>query len=287
MEININGKAADITLESEKTVGEVLMGIQQWLSELGLFVSGLTIDGKAYGSRSMDDAFILSLENLSSLDIKTSGWADLMMEALLGLKEDLVFYESQNSEERQNSRQHWEKSAPALFFREHDPDLYQTALKTLDGVSFSPAETMALVLERIREIENPAREMAALSPLSEEIAKRLEDLPLDMQTGKDPRAAETITLFSSLVEKLFRIIVLIKYFGTDIESIEVPQMDGFEKTNLKEFITDFSAALKEIISAYENKDTILVGDLAEYELSPRLRALTSALCGIKPERRPV
>jgi hypothetical protein len=36
--------------------------------------------------------------------------------------------------------------------------------------------------------------------------------------------------------------------------------------------------MKELIAAYENKDTVLVGDLAEYELSPRLLKLCSVLC---------
>ena len=145
---------------------------------------------------------------------------------------------------------------------------------------------LALVTERIREIGDPLREMAVQKPLAEEIAVRLEDLPLDMQTGKDHRAAETITLFSSLVEKIFRLIFLFKHFGADIQSIKVSSMDNTETVNLKDYIGEFSAALKELISAYENKDTILVGDLAEYELAPRLRCLTSVLCGIKPEGSP-
>ena len=35
--------------------------------------------------------------------------------------------------------------------------------------------------------------------------------------------------------------------------------------------------LKELVEAYEIQDAVLVGDLAEYELSPRLLKLYSAL----------
>jgi len=288
MEININGKPADITLESEKTVGEVLGGIYQWLEGSGYYVSGLSIDGKTYGSLSLDGAFTLPLAGLSSMDVKTTGWADLMMEALAGLKHDLEYLESQNREEKQNFSRNWETSASALFLKENGQDIYRAALKAMDGesTSISPLETTVLISERMREIENPAREMAALNSLSEEISKRLEDVPLDMQTGKDSRAAETISAFSTLTEKIFRLIFLFGYFGTDIDSIEVPQMTGSEKPCLKDFIGEFSAALKETISAYENKDSILVGDLAEYELAPRLRVLTSVLCGIQPGKTP-
>jgi len=288
MEININGRPADITLESEKTVGEVLAGIYQWLEGSGYYVSGLSVDGKTYGSLSMDGAFTLPLDGLSSIDVKTAGWADLMMEALIGLKRDLEYLESQNPEERQNFRRNWEASAPALFLKENGQDIYRAALKAMEGESASPSplETAVLVSERMREIEDPAREMAALNLLSEEVSKRLEDVPLDMQTGKDSRAAETIAVFSSLTEKIFRLVFLFKYFGTDIDSIEMPQTAGSERPRLKDFIGEFSAAIKEIISAYENKDSILVGDLAEYELAPRLRVLTSALCGIEPVKNP-
>jgi hypothetical protein len=50
--------------------------------------------------------------------------------------------------------------------------------------------------------------------------------------------------------------------------------------NLKDYIDEFSTALKELASAYENNDTVLVGDLAEYELSPRLLCLAGVLGSI-------
>ena len=285
MKIKINGKPADITLETEKTVGEVLAGIHQWLDSTketaGFFVSGLEIDGKSYGVLSLDEAFELSLKGLSFINVKTSSWAELMLEALVGLKNDLSAYESRTAEEQKNFRDNWEKSAAAVFIMEHDRDLYGVVQKTLkespfsgSSLSFSTAGAAALVAERIREIENPMREMTSLKPFAEEIAKRLEDLPLDMQTGKDQKAAETITVFSSLVEKIFRLIFLFRHFRADIDTIEVSSM-----------ISEFSAALKEMIAAYENKDTILVGDLAEYELAPRLLGLIKTLSACKTEEK--
>ena len=293
MEIKINGKAADITLESEKTVVEVLAGIQQWLEGAGLYVSGLEIDGTNYDAGSLDSAFETALENINSIDIKTSGWPELKREALNSLKQELELYRSPvSAEEQKNHALNWFQSASALFLKDHGPDIYEMASNTfgknrIDTVHepFSADIGIALVAERIREIEEPFGEMNSLKPLTEEIAKALEELPLDMQTGKDSRAAETINLFSSLVEKIFRLIFLFKYYKTDIETIRVSSVNGTETVSLKDYITEFSTALKELISAYENKDTILVGDLAEYELAPRLRSLTSVLCGIKPEEK--
>ena len=92
MEISINGKPADITLENEKTVGELLSGIQQWLDGSGFSLSGLEIDGKNYGSLSLDNALTLPLEGLSLINIKTSAWAELFLEALTIARNDLELF---------------------------------------------------------------------------------------------------------------------------------------------------------------------------------------------------
>ncbi|MCL1813475.1 MAG: hypothetical protein FWG29_08150 [Treponema sp.] len=288
MKIKINGKPADITLETEKTVSEVVAGIHQWLEGSGFLVSGIEIDGIGYGSLSLDTALALPVEGISVIDIKTSGWADLLMEALTGIVNDLELYERADAAERKKFTEQWAASAPALFLKDHEKNLYSLVFKTLEDASSEVSQTafaaaISLLTERIREIKNPIEEMKILHPLTEDIAKRLEDLPLDMQTGKDSKAAETISIFSSLVEKIFRLIFLFRYFKTDIESIEVPSMNGTETLKINDYIGEFSAALKELISAFENKDTILVGDLAEYELAPRLRCLSDALNSVNPE----
>jgi hypothetical protein len=98
----------------------------------------------------------------------------------------------------------------------------------------------------------------------------MEDLPLDIQSGRDSRAAETMQLFSRMGEKLLRLLFILKTGG----SLEAFTVDGRSE---KDFMEDFGAALKELAAAYENKDSVLVGDLSEYELAPRLLRFYSAL----------
>jgi hypothetical protein len=128
-----------------------------------------------------------------------------------------------------------------------------------------------LLEERLRELRSPLEELSGIAALVEGTAQRLEDLPLDIQTGKDSRAAETVQLFSTVTEKLLRLFSLLKLEGfiADTLVIDAKPFDAF--------IGDFSAALKELLAAYEARDAVLVGDLAEYELAPRLRTLYSAL----------
>ncbi|MDR0600542.1 MAG: hypothetical protein LBG84_10795 [Treponema sp.] len=274
MDISINGKTADITLEAEKTLGEVLAGVDNWLAGSGLFLSGLEVDGKTYGAHSMEEAFSLSLETIGTVDLKTSGWAELTLEALEELRDEL---EEPGGTAAEDRVQAWKESPAALFLGHNAPELYDTAVKTLEG-SFPPGGTLSLIAERIREIKNPFRELADSQGMIRETARRLEDLPLDTQTGKDVRAAETITLFSALTEKIYRLIFLFKHYGIGLETVELSP----ETINLKDYIEEFSAALKELYSAYESKDTVLVGDLAEYELAPRLLRIGSALGDLAP-----
>jgi len=277
MEIRINGKPADITLESEKKAGDVLAGIENWLEGSLYFISGLELDGKTYGSNSLETVFEMPLEGISTINVKTSGWAELLLEALLGLKTDLEMYETLDAAGRTENRQRWENTASAIFLKSNAPELYDLVIKAMEG-NFPVSGTVSLVSERIREIENPSRELAGSQILIAETAKRLEELPLDIQTGKDGQAAETISVFSTLAEKIVRLIFLYKYYGTAFEKIEVPVPDG--NINLKDYIVEFSTALKELACAYENNDTVLVGDLAEYELSPRLLSLSKILGSI-------
>jgi hypothetical protein len=46
------------------------------------------------------------------------------------------------------------------------------------------------------------------------------------------------------------------------------------------FMEEFNAALIELTSAYENRDTVLAGDIAEYELAPRLIKFFAAIKNI-------
>ena len=165
----------------------------------------------------------------------------------------------------------FESCAASRFLNEQMPDIDGIVLKTLSGDGPAPEETMGLIDERLRELDDPAREAENCGPLVSEIASRLEDLPLDMQTGKDRRAMETMRLFSGIAEKLFRLLSALKQRGLADGDI------GIGGRPAKQFIDDFSAAIGELLGAYNAHDTVLTGDLAEYEMSPRLLKLYDAV----------
>jgi hypothetical protein len=143
--------------------------------------------------------------------------------------------------------------------------------KCFVGEGASPNELKSILEERLRELENPRRELADSAAPVEALVQRLKDLPLDLQTGKDRRAAETMSLFSTLAEKLVRLFNLLKIEGL------FPENKTVEGVQVVDYIGEFDSTLKELIQAYEEQDTVLVGDLAEYELAPRLLQFYTAI----------
>jgi hypothetical protein len=271
MEITIDGKPADIILEKEKTLGDFLGGIGEWLSGSGYSLSGLRINGETLGAAALETAFSRDLGELETLDIETTGLPQLIAEALADIRNKIASYGNASFEGQRDIQREWESGPSASFLAERIPDIHGYVSQTFRGEGFSPESLGALVEERLRELRDPGKELAGIEGLVEGTAQRLEDLPLDIQTGKDGRAAETVQLFSGITEKIFRLISFLKLEGFITDTLVI------DTVPFSAFIEDFSAALKELLAAYEVKDAVLVGDLAEYEVAPRLRALYSAV----------
>jgi hypothetical protein len=271
MEISINGSPADITLETEKTVGGILSGIDHWLEGTGSRLSGLLIDGRKIDSGGLAEAFGRGLEGIDRLDIMVSSWGELAAEALLTLKEICDAWGTLPFAGREETRKQWEVSAAAAFLAAEITDVYDFARRSLAGEGLSPEDLSLLLTERLLELEDPREEINRAEGLVSAIAGRLEDLPLDIQTGKDARAAETMQLFSRTAEKLFRLLFILKSSGLSPDTLII------DDKNAKEFMIEFNSALKELNAAYENKDAVLVGDLAEYEMAPRFITFFRAL----------
>ena len=268
MEIKINGQTADVTIDSERTVGEVMAGLEQWLANSGHRFSGLAIDGQTVDASSMEEAFSREIDAVKALDIHTTSIAELAAVCLLQLLDDIEEFENLGFEEKKSFHENWKERPEALFTAEQMPDLFSLCGNTFSG-SISCEVLRSVTEERLREVKDPAAEFTCLRPLLDETCARLVDLPLDIQTGKDGRAAQTIQIFSGIAEKILRVILQLDIQGymPETAKTETP-----EKT-VSRLIGEFGTAVKELLEAYKKYDSVLVGDLAEYEMAPRLREL--------------
>lgn len=103
---------------------------------------------------------------------------------------------------------------------------------------------------------------------------RLQEIPLALQTGKDRSVMETINGCSSDLHSLYQLLPLLPLTGLDSKG---PDIDGIP---LVDYPAELSPILRDLLDALEKKDTILVGDLSEYELAPRIERLGSALATV-------
>jgi hypothetical protein len=270
MDILINGQKADITLDNEQTVGDILAAFEQWLGN-STRLSGLSIDGEMAHTGSLEELLRRDIQSVKTLDIITSSLPQLIIESLLRVYQDIDEYENLGFDEKQRFREQWGESPQARLLAEQLPELSECCITAFSGNGLNPRMLRAIIEERLREFQDPAGELGRVEPLVAEICVRLEDLPLDIQTGKDSRAVETVRIFSNIAEKIFRIFNVLKAEGLSTDEIKVAEIP------VSDYIAEFSAALKELLAAYEQRDAVLVGDLAEYELAPRLRGLYAAM----------
>jgi len=270
MEIRINGKVLNVKLENEKTVGEVLAGVEQWLSNTGFVFSGFSIDGQQITASIIKEAFYREIDSINILDIKTESRASHSVLSLHILLEDISSFENLNFEEKTKFFNSWKESGCAQFLKIEMQDLFILCENAFSSMSLSLADLRSITEERAREVSEPVIEFTNIESVLNTICERLIDLPLDIQTGKETQAAKTIQLFAAVSEKILRV-----FFQLDTQGYLVYNEE--QKETVIQQITEFTAILRELLDAYERNDSVLVGDLAEYEASVRIKEIYNAI----------
>ena len=88
----------------------------------------------------------------------------------------------------------------------------------------------------------------------------LAEIAVQLQTGRDRDAMATVAGLCDAVQRLLPLVAFL------------PPDGGRER-----LIVDLNATLRDLLAAFEAKDTVLIGDLAEYEVAPRLAQLLPLL----------
>jgi hypothetical protein len=131
--------------------------------------------------------------------------------------------------------------------------------------------------ERLAELRAPALEMRSAAALFEGRARDLAEIPVLLQTGKEDAAMKTVLFFIEIFNKVIRVIPELRRNGVDTAGIAV---DGLP---MPEFYAGFNDVLRQLTDAFEHKDAVLIGDLAEYEILPRMTSFFAAMLKALPE----
>ncbi|MCR5605558.1 MAG: hypothetical protein K6F69_01905 [Treponema sp.] len=191
MELFINGEKIDITLESEKTVGDVLSSLEKEFAANNATTVNIVINDTVVKPEDMDSVFAMSLEGINNIKLSVVS----------------------------------ENEIQASFI-----DL---------ASKFSDA------------------------------ADKLEQVPVELQSGKDSEVGVIIRNVADEIDRFCHIVNLSNLFPEKYGKMTI---DGM---SVKDFFADFSPILADFENALKDKDTVTTGDLAEYEISPRMRAIAS------------
>lgn len=192
MEFYLNEEKIDVTIESEKTVGDVFKSFELLCEENQAAVIGIVLDGKNITAEEFD---VISKQEL---------------------KDSMIFN-------------------------------FNVVTKTAIQESFTK-----------------------LSELFTELADKMIQIPVELQSGKDKDAHNSIKTLADSIENFCHIAALASLFEeyTNVTIDDMPFAD---------FFAQFSPVLNDFEQALKDNDTVTVGDLAEYEICPRLQAIAKTL----------
>lgn len=193
IEFYINGGKVDVTLEGEKTIGDVLQSFEKTCEENFAAVIGIIVDGKQITADIFDE------------------------EAIKPLEENTKF------------------------------------------------EFTVVTKETIKE------SFAHLATLFDNLAERMEQVPLDLQNGKNAEVSNSIKELADDIDQFCHVAALASLFPETFTNTSINDM------NFKDFFKDFSPILQDFEQALQNNDTVMIGDLSEYEICPRLEQISKAL----------
>ena len=112
---------------------------------------------------------------------------------------------------------------------------------------------------------------AKLSELFNELALQMEGVPVALQSGKNLEVSESIKKLADSIDQFCHIATLASLFP---DTFTATSLGG---VNFKDFFANFAPILKDFEDALQNNDTVMLGDLSEYEICPRLKEISEAL----------
>jgi hypothetical protein len=270
MTIRINQIAVDFTLEKEHTFADLTTALRAWAHGQDLAILGLLADGRALGP---DDKTPLDAIHEVDVEAVPAGERDLARTAVVARFFSLL-------------AQGWEKGDHSLVAElQSEFDSVRSALfpllgavaarleaplAVLDGPWAEPealkrsAQRIALEAEGIRrELQNPVAALSETLDTLEFSLVSLETLSSLFQKGLDRDGFDLILHLFTVFEDLVRRSELARR-STGLQAV------GWERFN-----GELQPLLKEAGDALAAADYVLLTDLLEYEVTPRLKTVRS------------
>lgn len=303
MRITVNGAPFALEMKGADSLGELLAGADDLLDKAGSVIVSLKVDGEDVDAEGYARFAELPSASVSSVEIRAEDAAAIRVRAIETLLELLAIAKRCAEDTAAEGAAaeavgDWPglrsgaldmRDAFAGLFAADELSFVQLFADLLVRAGDEPDRAARIELsaqtdrlasvfgERLAELRRPAAEMRAAAALFDARAAELADLPVLLQTGKEDRAMKSVLYFIEIFNKVIRVIPELRRSGIDTASISV---DG---SPLPEFYGAFNGVLRDLTGAFEHKDAVLIGDLAEYEVLPRMRSFFAAMLAALPE----
>jgi hypothetical protein len=318
MELYINSEKMDFELENEKNSFDVVNSLSELFSktEPKQFITKISIDEKEYSFADEEKLKSVNIDNVKKIEVEVNdlfGITTLSFEQIGGFLELLseVFKNKKRDENSKNINEYvlWMKQGISqiikLFYGKEnqfkeEKSFYENCdglIKILSsGNSFeSISEEAALVIEMLKgdlkDIKNmlihnfklPDRDyiienINVVVKNIDEILPKLESIPILFQNGEDRESMNIIQNLTEILEKSINLFLLFK------ETFKL-HMDKYtvKEVSFEEFFNIVTDHLKQLMDAIQNKDSVMIGDLLEYEFVPNLNEVKSILTKVYEE----
>lgn len=284
MQILVNEEPFDVQFEGEEYIGDIFSQLNSWFDQQNYTITKAVLDGESLDLSDSSKWKQHPLAQSQEMRVSVRSKIEMRREHLSTLIDFVTLFRqaaaSGNSEVMAQLIQEYPPVRRTLDLLINPGDEKTPLSDRLDqlleqtGVLSGQADPRVrnlieflqnlevLLYDRLEEVQDPEEELDRVIQTLEQLIPVLEELPVLLQTGKDSEAMEHIVTFTELVGKLTRLLSYTER-GT--------------APSLKETYTSLNPILSELTEAFENADAVLIGDLVEYELAPRISTLCEAL----------
>lgn len=110
-----------------------------------------------------------------------------------------------------------------------------------------------------------------LSLLFTELSQEMANVPVALQNGKNLEVSNSIKNLADSIDQFCHVATLASLFPEEFAK------SNLNSINFNNFFEEFSPILKDFEDALKNNDSVMIGDLSEYEICPRLQEISKAI----------
>ncbi len=299
MEIKINSSNLDVTLEKEESLGEVIPQIKNWLLESGMHIKEVFKDGEPLYIENTGSWETTSISSVKDLEITAITESEKYVDDLQVVYQYVTMLngavETGNSKLIKDLLEDKELIAGSLDY------LFASGIRKTHSTQFLKVTEEAfpeggggentdklkeylkslsfLLQKRIEEVADPVRAMKTAALALKELIPDISEVSILLQTGRDQQAYGSVIAFIEISETLIRVFSILKEAGL-MNSGDI-SVDGI---SFDSFYSGFNEILKELAEAFDSSDTVLIGDLLEYEIVPKIDTLLEFIALIEKKQ---